>query len=63
MHHNVSLVFTRMAQALRTGGYLAIADLDPEEGSFHTDLDRPRLEGRSTMASQLGTSQTEGLIM
>jgi ubiquinone/menaquinone biosynthesis C-methylase UbiE len=39
MHHipDVPLVFKRMAQALRPGGRLAIADLEAEDGSFHAD--------------------------
>ena len=39
MHHvpDVPIVFKRMAQALRPGGRLAIADLDAEDGSFHVD--------------------------
>ena len=39
MHHiaNVPLVFKRMAQVLRPGGYFAVADLDAEDGTFHTD--------------------------
>jgi ubiquinone/menaquinone biosynthesis C-methylase UbiE len=39
MHHiaDIPLVLKRMAQVLRPGGYLAVADLDAEDGSFHTD--------------------------
>lgn len=39
MHHisDVPLVLKRMGQVLRPGGYLAVADLDAEDGSFHAD--------------------------
>jgi len=39
LHHlrDVPLVFKRLAYLLRPGGWLAAADLDTEDGSFHTD--------------------------
>jgi tRNA (cmo5U34)-methyltransferase len=40
LHHlrNVPLVFNRMAALLKPGGWLAVADLDTEDGSFHGDM-------------------------
>ncbi len=37
LHHlrNVPLVFSRLAHVLKPGGWLAVADLDTEDGSFH----------------------------
>jgi trans-aconitate methyltransferase len=37
LHHvrDVPLVLGRLAGALKSGGWLAAADLDPEDGSFH----------------------------
>lgn len=37
MHHvtDIPLVIQRFAEMLKSGGYLAIADLYPEDGSFH----------------------------
>jgi ubiquinone/menaquinone biosynthesis C-methylase UbiE len=37
LHHlrNVPLVFSRLAALLKPGGWLAVADLDSEDGSFH----------------------------
>jgi ubiquinone/menaquinone biosynthesis C-methylase UbiE len=37
LHHlrDVPLVFGRLAEALNPGGWLAVADLDVEDGSFH----------------------------
>ncbi len=37
LHHlaNVPLVLGRLAAALRPGGWMALADLDTEDGSFH----------------------------
>ena len=39
LHHlrDVPLVFKRLASLLKPGGWLAAADLDTEDGSFHTD--------------------------
>jgi ubiquinone/menaquinone biosynthesis C-methylase UbiE len=41
LHHlrDVSLVFKRLAAVLRPGGWLAVADLDVEDGSFHGQAD------------------------
>lgn len=41
LHHirNVRLVFTRLAALLKPGGWLAVADLDSEDGSFHGQAD------------------------
>jgi len=37
LHHlrNVPLVFSRLAEILKPGGWLAVSDLDTEDGSFH----------------------------
>ena len=39
LHHlrNVPLVFQRFAAMLKPGGWLAVADLDSENGTFHRD--------------------------
>lgn len=39
MHHisDVPAMMGRFAELLKPGGYLAIADLDPDEGEFHAD--------------------------
>jgi len=39
LHHlrDVPLVFDRFVILLKPGGWLAVADLDAEDGSFHTD--------------------------
>jgi len=39
LHHlrDVPLVFQRLAELLKPGGWLAVADLDREDGSFHSD--------------------------
>ena len=41
LHHlrDVPLVFSRLAALLRPGGWLAVADLDTEDGSFHSQSD------------------------
>ncbi len=41
LHHlrNVPLVFSRLAKILNPGGWLAVADLDTEDGSFHGQAD------------------------
>jgi ubiquinone/menaquinone biosynthesis C-methylase UbiE len=41
LHHlrNVPLVFSRLAVLLKPGGWLAVADLDTEDGSFHGQAD------------------------
>ena len=41
LHHlrNVPLVFSRLAEILKPGGWLAVADLDTEDGSFHGQAD------------------------
>jgi len=42
LHHlsDVPLVFERLAAVLRPGGWLAAADLDTEDGSFHPNPER-----------------------
>lgn len=39
LHHlrDVPLSLTRLAQTLRPGGWIAVADLDTEDGSFHAE--------------------------
>ena len=39
LHHlpDVSLVLRRLRHALRDGGWIALADLDAEDGTFHAD--------------------------
>lgn len=39
LHHvsDVRLAFQRLRPCLRTGGWIALADLDTEDGTFHTD--------------------------
>jgi len=39
LHHvaDIDLIISRFKKLLNTGGYLAIADLYPEDGSFHGD--------------------------
>jgi ubiquinone/menaquinone biosynthesis C-methylase UbiE len=41
LHHlrNVPLVLSRLADILRPGAWLAVADLDSEDGSFHGQAD------------------------
>jgi trans-aconitate methyltransferase len=41
LHHlrNVPLVLSRLADILNPGGWLAVADLDSEDGSFHGQAD------------------------
>jgi ubiquinone/menaquinone biosynthesis C-methylase UbiE len=41
LHHlrDVPLVFNRLAETLKPGGWLAVADLDTEDGSFHSQAD------------------------
>ena len=41
LHHlrNVPLVLSRLAEVLKPGGWLAVADLDSEDGSFHGQTD------------------------
>lgn len=41
LHHlkNVPLVLERLAKALKPGGWMAVADLDSEDGSFHGRAD------------------------
>ena len=41
LHHlrNVPLVLSRLAEVLKPGGWLAVADLDSEDGSFHGQAD------------------------
>jgi len=41
LHHlgDVPLVFSRLASLLKPGGWLAVADLDSEDGSFHGQVD------------------------
>ena len=41
LHHlrNVPLVLSRLAELLKPGGWLAVADLDSEDGSFHGQAD------------------------
>ncbi len=41
LHHlrNVPLVFSRLSEILKPGGWLAVADLDTENGSFHGPSD------------------------
>jgi ubiquinone/menaquinone biosynthesis C-methylase UbiE len=41
LHHlrDVPLVFGRLADLLKPGGWLAAADLDSEDGSFHRNVD------------------------
>ena len=41
LHHlrNVPLVLSRLAEILKPGGWLAVADLDREDGSFHGQAD------------------------
>jgi len=40
LHHlpDVPLIFKRLAAVLKPGGWLAVADLDSEDGSFHRDV-------------------------
>ena len=58
LHHvtDVSAVLRRLTAMLRTGGVLAVADLDAEDGSFHTDHSGVVHFGfdRSWMQSALG---------
>ncbi len=39
LHHiqDIESLFRKLYQSLNSGGFLAIADLDLEDGSFHTD--------------------------
>jgi 2-polyprenyl-3-methyl-5-hydroxy-6-metoxy-1,4-benzoquinol methylase len=39
LHHidNIDLIFSKFQALIKPGGYLAIADLYPEDGSFHGD--------------------------
>lgn len=41
LHHlrDVPLVLSRLAKVLKPGGWLAVADLDTEDGSFHGQID------------------------
>lgn len=41
MHHvqNLDLLFTKMNELLKKGGFVAIADLMSEDGTFHNDND------------------------
>ncbi len=41
LHHllDVPLIFQRLAALLKPGGWLAVADLDTEDGSFHAQMD------------------------
>ena len=41
LHHlrNAPLVLSRLAAILEPGGWLAVADLDSEDGSFHGQAD------------------------
>ncbi|MDD2356923.1 MAG: class I SAM-dependent methyltransferase [Thiovulaceae bacterium] len=41
MHHvqNLDLLFTKMNELLKEGGFVAIADLMSEDGTFHNDND------------------------
>lgn len=41
MHHvpDLDLLFTKMADLLKTNGFIAIADLMSEDGTFHSDND------------------------
>jgi ubiquinone/menaquinone biosynthesis C-methylase UbiE len=41
LHHlrDVPLVLSRLAEVLKPGGWLAVADLDSEDGSFHGQAD------------------------
>jgi ubiquinone/menaquinone biosynthesis C-methylase UbiE len=43
LHHvdDVPRLFTRLASVLAPGGHLAVADLCPEDGSFHGDMEVP----------------------
>ncbi len=57
LHHirELDRVLGAFAQLLEVGGYLCIADLDREDGSFHThDFDGHHGFARSTLAAQLG---------
>ena len=60
MHHvpDVPLVFKRMAEILKPGGYLAVADLDAEDGSFHAQKTGVYHHGfeRSQIAGWLATA-------
>ena len=40
LHHiaEISTLLCSLSRWLRSGGYLALADLDTEDGSFHQDL-------------------------
>jgi 2-polyprenyl-3-methyl-5-hydroxy-6-metoxy-1,4-benzoquinol methylase len=40
LHHlpDVASVLLRLRPALRSGGWIALADLDTEDGSFHSDM-------------------------
>ncbi len=58
LHHlrDVPLVLKRLAAVLRPGGWLAVADLDVEDGSFHGQADDVFHHGfeRSEVAKWLG---------
>ena len=45
LHHieDICVVLNAFAQLLRPGGHVALADLCPEEGSFHGDMPVPHL--------------------
>jgi len=58
LHHlrDVPLVFTRLSALLKPGGWLAVADLDTEDGSFHSQADGVFHQGfaRDQIAEWLG---------
>ncbi len=57
LHHidNIGPILIRLHQLLKTGGILAIADLDHEDGSFHTEDSGEKHHGfkRKDLESQL----------
>jgi tRNA (cmo5U34)-methyltransferase len=58
LHHlrNVPLVFSRLTALLKPGGWLAVADLDSEDGTFHSAMDDVFHRGfeRNRIAEWLG---------
>ena len=60
LHHlrDVPLVFARLSGLLKQGGGLAVADLDAEDGSFHSQADGVFHQGfeRDQIAEWLGAS-------
>jgi hypothetical protein len=37
--HDIPFVLGRLVALLKPGGWLAVADLDPEDGSFHSNAE------------------------